>query len=179
MEKRPYKDLYSSVNLKPSHIQSRRKVLSLIPSEVLSNSPKKKVSNNSNRLIVSNSSNNFKYYKPDKINLLYPATNRHIEKLSPIKHKKVLNTYNSTSTPELIPKTISNIYVKSITGMSNGKAKKNNQDSLFVLNNFCTSNQVFLGVMDGHGLFGSQVSNFVKTCLPGHVENLLNTKCNV
>jgi serine/threonine protein phosphatase PrpC len=69
---------------------------------------------------------------------------------------------------------------KTVTGMAGGKTKKMNQDSHFVVNNFMgLANQVFLGVMDGHGLYGGQISNYVKNALPYHMSTLLNPDCNL
>ena len=60
------------------------------------------------------------------------------------------------------------------TGCINGKAKPHNQDDFCVINNFgsCES-QTFIGVMDGHGPYGHEVSSFVKKQLPLLVESYL------
>lgn len=68
---------------------------------------------------------------------------------------------------EHIPRVIETLASKSVTGSVNGRVKKANQDSLFVIQNFNESrSQTLIGVMDGHGIFGEQVSSFIKTYLP-------------
>jgi len=52
-------------------------------------------------------------------------------------------------------------------GVQPYKHGKVNQDSYFALNDFCGINDLsFFGVMDGHGINGKQVSEFVKNQLP-------------
>ena len=76
------------------------------------------------------------------------------------------------------PKIVSNIASKTVLGMTGGKPKKTNQDSFFVIQNFNKTNtQVLLGVMDGHGINGSQVSNYAKLAIPHHVQSYLNREC--
>ena len=69
---------------------------------------------------------------------------------------------------------IQKITFKTKTGTVNGRTKPNNQDDLFAINNFANcKNQLFLGVMDGHGIHGHEVSAFVKRNLPIFIENSL------
>lgn len=60
------------------------------------------------------------------------------------------------------------------TGMIAGRVKANNQDAIVIKNNFAqTHNQILLGVLDGHGIHGHLVSNFVKRVLPLEIESAL------
>ena len=64
-------------------------------------------------------------------------------------------------------------------GSINGRNKLNNQDNYFIFKNFADSkNQNFLGIMDGHGLLGHDVSNFVKQRLPILIEKSLPEEGN-
>ena len=58
------------------------------------------------------------------------------------------------------------------TGSINGKQKPNNQDEFFVIQDYgqCRS-QTLLGVMDGHGLYGHEVSAHIKKQLPVLIES--------
>lgn len=69
---------------------------------------------------------------------------------------------------------VQKITFKTKTGTVNGRAKPNNQDELLAINNFANcKNQLFLSVMDGHGIYGHEVSGFVKRNLPIFIENNL------
>jgi len=74
----------------------------------------------------------------------------------------------------LSTKLITGICSKTATGTVNGKPKPNNQDDFFILGSYAQSkSQTLLGVMDGHGVYGHEVSAFVKRQLPLLVENNL------
>ena len=61
-----------------------------------------------------------------------------------------------------------------------GKNKSNNQDNCFIMKNFADSkSQHFFGVMDGHGLFGHEVSLFIKRRLPILIEKSLPEESNI
>lgn len=64
-------------------------------------------------------------------------------------------------------KTVSHLSSHSITGSVNGKPKPQNQDSYIMIPNFRKhKDQTLLAVMDGHGVFGHEVSTAVKGALP-------------
>lgn len=74
----------------------------------------------------------------------------------------------------LSTKLITGICSKTATGTVNGKPKPNNQDDFFILGNYAQNkSQTLIGVMDGHGIYGHEVSAFVKRQLPLLVENNL------
>ena len=63
-------------------------------------------------------------------------------------------------------------FVKSIEslckkGFAGPGIKKTNQDNFFIFNNFNNnSNYIFMGVCDGHGLFGQDISSYLVSNLP-------------
>ncbi|OMJ80291.1 hypothetical protein SteCoe_19496 [Stentor coeruleus] len=195
MEKSSYKSGHFSSHkiLKPiikftNHIQTRRHILNTLQLQSTSISPIKNSTQKSNKslgkLQVSNISKNHldSVEKVDRSH--HVKSNRSKEKLSPIRMPVKNNMYES-SRLVLCPvgngfkKVVVGVLSKTVTGMVAGKTKKANQDSNFIMNNFMGSaNQVFLGVMDGHGLYGGQVSNYVKNALPYHMSMLLNHDSN-
>jgi serine/threonine protein phosphatase PrpC len=82
---------------------------------------------------------------------------------------------NSNSTNSIpIHKTIKKIHHTSKIGYDIDRTKKHNQDSYFVGNNFTNDlNSVFMTVCDGHGIFGHEVSRFLKKTLPLILSNEL------
>ena len=57
-------------------------------------------------------------------------------------------------------------------GYSGPGVKKTNQDNFFIYNNFNNnSNYVYLGVCDGHGLFGQDISTYLVNNLPQNMNN--------
>ena len=61
-------------------------------------------------------------------------------------------------------------------GFAGPGMKKTNQDNFFIYNNFNNnSNYVYMGVCDGHGMFGQDVSGYLVNTLPQNMNsNLLN-----
>jgi hypothetical protein len=71
-------------------------------------------------------------------------------------------------------KQISSVCFRTATGTVAGRPKPNNQDDYFVIQNYAQNKaQTLIGVMDGHGIYGHEVSAFVKRQLPLLVENNL------
>ena len=59
-------------------------------------------------------------------------------------------------------------------GFSGPGIKKTNQDNFFIYNNFNNnSNYLYLGVCDGHGMFGQDVSGYLVNTLPQNMNNNL------
>ena len=57
-------------------------------------------------------------------------------------------------------------------GYSGPGIKKTNQDNFFIYNNFNNnSNYIYLGVCDGHGLFGQDISGYLVNNLPQNMNN--------
>ena len=73
-------------------------------------------------------------------------------------------------------------YIKKIEslckkGFSGPGVKKTNQDNFFIYNNFNNnSNYVYLGVCDGHGLFGQDISTYLVNNLPQNMNKKFITK---
>ena len=62
------------------------------------------------------------------------------------------------------------------TGLS-GEEKKVNQDRYFIFHNFVTGfENIFMGVLDGHGYFGHEVSEYIRENLPMDLNRVLKTK---
>jgi len=66
------------------------------------------------------------------------------------------------------------------TGLS-GDDKKVNQDNFFIFKNFVQGfDNIFMGVCDGHGYYGHEVSGFIKENLPMNLNHLIKSeKLNV
>ena len=73
-------------------------------------------------------------------------------------------------------------YIKKIEslckkGYSGPGIKKTNQDNFFIYNNFNNnSNYVYLGVCDGHGLFGQDISTYLVNKLPQNMNKKIISK---
>jgi serine/threonine protein phosphatase PrpC len=73
-------------------------------------------------------------------------------------------------------KKISCIHDISKTGLS-GEEKKVNQDRYFIFRNFVSGfDNIFMGVCDGHGYYGHEVSEYIKENLPMDLNRVLKTK---
>lgn len=133
---------------------------------------------NTNRISISQSINPIKINKtpkkeyPNRVSLLLdkatndqPLHNKH-------PHKK-LGISKSTTSIKLITK------LESITkkGFSGKGIKKVNQDNLFIypnLNNEPTT--IYIGVCDGHGINGHEVSQYISLSLPKQMHNQFQLK---
>ena len=63
------------------------------------------------------------------------------------------------------------------TGYAGEDEKKVNQDNYFVFRNFMNDvNYIFMGVCDGHGSVGQEISNFLKENLPIDLNHALRNK---
>ena len=62
------------------------------------------------------------------------------------------------------------------TGL-NGDEKKVNEDSFFIFKNFVQGiDYIFMGVCDGHGYYGHEVSGFIKENLPMELNHIIKSK---
>jgi serine/threonine protein phosphatase PrpC len=72
-----------------------------------------------------------------------------------------------------LPAIVETIAFKSRQGFI-PQMRKVNQDSLIVSKDFANMKDLYMiGVMDGHGVFGHNVSQFVKVNLPLILQNLI------
>ena len=84
--------------------------------------------------------------------------------------KKAINNVNI----EENLKKIKNINFICKVGNSGSFQKKLNQDNFFIANNFIgNSDYTFLGVCDGHGVYGQNISSYLKEHLPMNVQEEL------
>jgi hypothetical protein len=125
--------------------------------------------------------------KTPKVSLRKIINSSSTKAISPRKKPKILSQVPRSSllikkTPKVLKSSkteqekfrVEKVTFKTRTGMINGKSKSNNQDDYFVINNFAgCKNQLLAGVMDGHGIYGHDVSSFLKKQLPICIENNL------
>ena len=95
--------------------------------------------------------------------------------------KNSLLSVDPQSEPQLdIPSQTSNIIKKEVThldsickiGYAGPGVKKKNQDNFFIYKNFLNNNStIYLGVCDGHGLFGHDISGYLVNILPQNLHS--------
>ena len=145
------------------------------PHFLLSNTNTKDI----NRISISQSINPIKINKtpkkeyPNRVSLFLDKANNDQQPLhNKLPHKK-LGISKSTTSIKLITK------LESITkkGFSGQGIKKVNQDNLFIypnLNNEPTT--IYIGVCDGHGINGHEVSQYISLSLPKQMHNQFQLK---
>ena len=85
-------------------------------------------------------------------------------------------TSNGNISSEFKGKKIKCIHDISKTGLS-GDEKKVNQDRDFIFHNFVSGfDNIFMGVCDGHGFFGHEISEFIKENLPMDLNRIIKSK---
>lgn len=83
---------------------------------------------------------------------------------------------NSNNTSNFKGKKIRSIHDISKTGLCSDE-KKVNQDRYFIFRNFVSGyDNIFMGVLDGHGYFGQEVSEYIKENLPMDLNRILKAK---
>lgn len=192
MEKSSFKSGHFSSHpiLKPipkyaSHVQSRRALISSLQMPNLSTSPTKTTKINPSNSISHQKLPNFSLSTINNQKYLNKSNNQSQEKLSPNRLKEHTIILSSSRLflcplPQYPQKTITSISTKSVTGAFQGQKKKLNQDSFLTISNFQgITNQFFLGVFDGHGLYGGEISKYVKKSLPRHIQNLMASDCKI
>ena len=89
-------------------------------------------------------------------------------------HNNIIDNNNAISIFK--GKKIKCIHDISKTGLS-GEDKKVNQDRCFIFRNFVSGfENIFMGVLDGHGYYGHEVSEYIKENLPMDLNRVLKTK---
>ena len=88
-----------------------------------------------------------------------------------------INNFNNNNSKIIFKgKKIRCIHDISKTGLS-GEEKKVNQDRYFIFRNFVTGfENIFMGVLDGHGYYGHEVSEYIRENLPMDLNRVLKTK---
>jgi len=156
-------------NLKPSNSD-------MINSAVIK--PQFNNSNNNSKIYISNDSNthlNLNIYSSRSLN-----NNKNFLKDNNNSNNtnSLLNeTFNINKiTSEFKGKKIKCIHDISKTGLS-GDEKKVNQDRDFIFHNFVSGfENIFMGVCDGHGFFGHEISEFIKENLPMDLNRIIKSK---
>ena len=84
-----------------------------------------------------------------------------------------INNTNSNNTSNSKGKKIRSIHDISKTGLCSDE-KKVNQDRYFIFRNFVSGyDKIFMGVLDGHGYLGQEVSEYIKENLPMDLNRIL------
>ncbi len=115
-----------------------------------------------------NVNNSTKKEYPNMAKFLYGGKKLDIEKIDEeeIKYSKIRET-----------KMVNRIESICKKGYSGPGVKKTNQDNFFIYNNFNNnSNYIYLGVCDGHGLFGQDISTYLVNNLPQNMNNNVISK---
>ena len=126
-------------------------------------------SNSNHNLIFKNKINKNVFYK----NIDCHEINFHVNGIS-----SSINLKNNLKPKKKIfkGKTIKCMHDLSKTGLS-GDDKKVNQDNYFIFKNFVQGfDNIFMGVCDGHGYYGHEVSGYIKENLPMDLNHLIKTK---
>ena len=154
----------------------------------------KDVKNKSKKVYINKDTQTYKRKKKSKFNIfinkdIYSNTNNRIFENNHSKNNlfiqvnNISKKINKKEYPNLvhIPNKETK-YIKKIEslckkGYSGPSLKKTNQDNFFIYNNFNNnSNYVYLGVCDGHGLFGQDISTYLVNNLPQNMNKKIVSK---
>lgn len=172
------------LSINSSHVNSRRRLLATIQIQSGSLSPEKAKQTSSFDNINLGGSNFSSLAMQRSKSKNSISVTKSSEKLAPIKKRERIMPVLPISgsriyDPDQIPSVITSVSQKSMAGSTYNRLKKQNQDSLFAIQNFNSNkSQCLLGVMDGHGVNGSQVSSYIKTSLPSLIEMRTYQDCN-
>ena len=140
--------------------------------------------NNSNN-IISNSNNNSSFNILHKYNDISKIESNHSIVINGISSNRINNENNNINNivkenenqKKQIRKKILCMHEFSKIGYAGEDEKKVNQDNYFVFRNFMNDvNYIFMGVCDGHGSVGQEISNFLKENLPIDLNHALRNK---
>ena len=141
-------------------------------------------SNNNSKIYISNDSNthlNLNIYSSRSLNnnnnknFLKDNNNNNSNNTNSLLNE-TFNVNNNKITSEFKGKKIKCIHDISKTGLS-GDEKKVNQDRDFIFHNFVSGfENIFMGVCDGHGFFGHEISEFIKENLPMDLNRIIKSK---
>ena len=135
--------------------------------------------NNFNKKIIKSKDKSNNKNKYNKINahikqfssVLSNPSSSHSKSTKIKEYPNMVKKAISNITIENYPKKIKNINIICKVGNSGSFQKKLNQDNYFIANNFLgNSNYTFLGVCDGHGVYGQNISSYLKEHLPMNVQ---------
>ena len=142
--------------------------------EILENNPSSNINNKTNDttsissgnlLNIKNNTNNNAFNKNNYVHEINFLLNGNININHMEKNKKLFKC-----------KKIKCIHDLSKTGLS-GEEKKVNQDNYFIFKNFVQGfDNIFMGVCDGHGYYGHEVSGYIKENLPMDLNHMIKAK---
>ena len=136
-------------------------------------------SNNNSKVYINNDSNthlNLNIYSSRSLNnnKNFMKDNINANTNETFNINKITSDGNISS--EFKGKKIKCIHDISKTGLS-GDEKKVNQDRDFIFHNFVSGfDNIFMGVCDGHGFFGHEISEFIKENLPMDLNRIIKSK---
>ena len=177
--KEKYKNIKKNNNKKSKNVLSRSESFSICDVKYNKNNIMKKLEKNKNKENKENNPN----YEINPINL---NLNENI--CTPKNDNSNSNAYNkinpvhvkSSKSPCKVNKKIYKIESLSQVGYSGPGILKYNQDNFFIYKNLNDeSNVLFIGVCDGHGLVGHDVSKYLITNLPNNLNTALKKTCKV
>ena len=131
---------------------------------------------NNNKINNNDSNNQFQYLNINSAISLSTNinSNNNNNSLINIKNNSSLNIGQKQKQP-FNGKKIKCIHEISKTGLA-GIEKKINQDRDFIFRNFVEGfENIFMGVCDGHGYFGNEISEFIKENLPMDLNRIIKT----
>lgn len=172
------------LSINSSQINSRRRLLATIQIQSGSLSPEKSKQTSSFDKINLGGSNFSSLAMQRSKSKNSISVTKSSEKLAPIRKRERIMPVHPISGSRLyesdqIPSVVVSISHKSVAGSTFNRLKKQNQDSLMILQNFNSSkSQCLLGVMDGHGTNGNHVSSYIRTNLPKLIEMRTYQDCN-
>ena len=104
----------------------------------------------------------------------YPNMSKYINGIRRFNIEMIESTLNK-SFKKRETKVISNIFSLCRRGFSGPNIKKTNQDNFFIYHNFNNNaNYVYMGVCDGHGIFGQNISTYLVNNLPQNMSNSIS-----
>ena len=152
--------------------QMVNKTSDITPNQINSNNNLNNKSNSNHNIYYKNKANSNNKLVFDK-NIDCHEINFHVQGVS-----SSINLKNTLKPKKKIfkGKKIKCMHDLSKTGLS-GDDKKVNQDNYFIFKNFVQGfDNIFMGVCDGHGYYGHEVSGFIKENLPMDLNHLIKTK---
>ena len=164
------KSLTSSIDSSKSNLKNKTNFEIKNQIHSLNSLNKKNLKNNNNNEknnpnINNNSSNNINIINNNEKKIHNEISQKQKNESD---NKNNNNKINISPKPKII-KTITQLDTLCKKGFSGPGLKKTNQDNFFVFPNFLNTSSIYVGVCDGHGLYGHLVSSYLISTLPQQV----------
>ena len=164
------KSLTSSIDSSKSNLKNKTNFEIKNQIHSLNSLNKKNLKNNNNNEknnpnINNNSSNNINIINNNEKKIHNEISQKQKNESD---NKNNNNKINVSPKPKII-KTITQLDTLCKKGFSGPGLKKTNQDNFFVFPNFLNTSSIYVGVCDGHGLYGHLVSSYLISTLPQQV----------